>query len=289
MSAPALFTFVQVEVPWVLGPADGRYIVRGHAGEPEYVLVVGTIGAPVRRGALHRRRARRAQPVSPAPPPSAATATRATLIAARPLAEPGERWLQGADLGAEADRAIAVLNRVLHAQRVATGDPAVGPVTRARALAVRVGVGAGEQVADGRWASAVLVPAPSASGRTSRSAGLRPTERLAAILAGRDVALACEELTLRARADADAGRWRDCAFQLRAAFDAALGELLPWSGQADIDERLAELADLRPAVDEAATAAVAGGLVDEQIAALDRALGRLEAALRARTNAQLGG
>ena len=66
------------------------------------------------------------------------------------------------------------------------------------------------------------------------------------MLAGRDVALACEELTLRARADADAGRWRDCAFQLRAAYDAALAELLPWSGQADIDERLAELARAAP-------------------------------------------
>ena len=135
---------------------------------------------------------------------------------------------------------------MLHAQRVATGDPALPPVTRDRALAMRVGVGAGEQVADGRWASAALVPAP-VPGRGSRTAGLRPTERLAAILAGRDVALACEELTLRARTDADAARWRDCAFQLRAAVDAALAELLPWSGQADLDERIAELRELRPA------------------------------------------
>jgi hypothetical protein len=108
------------------------------------------------------------------------------------------------------------------------------------------------------------------------------------MLAGRDVALACEELTLRARADAGAGRWRDCAFQLRAAYDAALAELVPWAGQADIDDRITELASLRGDVEEAAAAALQGGLGDEQIAALAQALTRLEAALRARTNAQLG-
>ncbi len=288
MSAPALFAFVQVEVPWILGPADGRYIVRGHAGEPEYVLVIGTLGAPVRRRPLGRRRAARPRPIPPSATPATAIATRATLIGARPLAEPGERWLRDADLQAEADRGIAVLNRVVHAQRIATADPGVTPLTRARALAVRVGVGAGEQVAEGRWASAVLVPPPG-EGRGSRVSGLRPTERLAAMLANRDVALACEELTLRARADADAGRWRDCAFQLRAAYDAALTELLPWGGQADIDERLAELAELQPGVAAAADAAREGGIDDDRIQAVSQALARLEAALRARTNAQLGG
>lgn len=288
MSAPALFAFVQVEVPWVLGPADGRYIVRGHAGEPEHVLVIGTLAAPVRRrGPLGRRRSRRPQPVAPSASPATAIATRATLIGARPLAQPGERWLRDADLQAEAARGIAVLNSVLHAQRIATADPGVGALTHARMLAVRVGVGAGEQVAEGRWASAALVPPPD-PGRGSRTTGLRPTERLAAMLAGRDVALACEELTLRARADADAGRWRDCAFQLRAAYDAALAELLPWGGQADIDDRLGELGELRGGVDAAAAAALQGGLDDDGIATLAQALTRLEAALRARTNAQLG-
>ena len=61
---------------------------------------------------------------------------------------------------------------------------------------------------------------------------LRPQERLAAILGGRDVALACEELALRARLDADAGRWREAAFQLRVALEAAIAELGPWPGRA---------------------------------------------------------
>lgn len=288
MGAPALFGFVQVELPWVLGPADGRYVVRGHAGQPEYVLVIRTLAAPVRRGRPGRRRARRPEPVAPTSAPATAVATRATLIGARPLTEPGERWMRSANLPAEADRGVAVLNRVLHAQRVATADSGLPPVTRERALAVRVGVGAGEQVAEGRWASAALVP-PPAPRRGSGAAGMRPAERLTAILAGRDVTLACEELTLRARADADAGRWRESAFQMRVALEAATAELLPWSGQADIDERIAELSELRPAVHDSADAALEGGLDDARIAALTHALARLEAALRARTHAQLGG
>ena len=93
---------------------------------------------------------------------------------------------------------------------------------------------------------------------------LRPQERLAAILGGRDVALACEELTLRARLDADAGRWREAAFQLRVALEATIAELGPWSGQGDIAERIAELTELREAVGGAANAALEGGLDDER-------------------------
>lgn len=284
MPAPALFSFVQVEVPWILGPPDGRYIVRGHAGTPEHVLVVSTLTAPVARGRLRSRRPR-AEP--PGSAPASATASRATLIAAQALSEPGERWLAAADVQAEADRAIAALNRVLHAHRIAAGDRSVRPVDRAHALVVRVGVGAGEQVADGRWSQALVVPAP-APPRRARSAGLHPVERLAAVLAGRDVLLATEELALRARADAEAERWRECALQLRAALEAALAELVPWSGQGDIDRRIAELRELRGSAEEAARAALEGGLDDEQIAAVAHALARLEAALRARTATQLG-
>jgi len=283
--APALFSFVQVEVPWILGPPDGRYVVRGHAGTPEHVLVVSTLSAPVARAG--RLRGRRRHPEMASPPPARAIATRATLIGAQPLAEPGERWLAAADAEAEADRAIAALNRVLHAQRLAAADPAVRPVDRAHALAVRVGVGAGEQVADGRWSQALLVPAP-APPRRLRSGGLQPVERLAAVLAGRDVLLAAEELALRARADAESERWRECALQLRAALDAALAELVPWSGQGDIDDRLAELHELRDPIGEAAGAALEGGLQDEQVAVVAHALARLEAALRARTAVHLG-
>ena len=74
-----LFIFMQMEFPWALGPADGRYLLRAGAdAEPERVVVLGTLGAPRRRSgataacaaALAARalgRARRA----PAPRPGA--------------------------------------------------------------------------------------------------------------------------------------------------------------------------------------------------------------------------
>ena len=139
----------------------------------------------------------------------------------------------------------------MHTHRSAAADPRVPVPSRERALVVRVGYGAGEQVSEGRWSEAVEVPAPR-PGRRERSAVLRPQERLAAILGGRDVALACEELTLRARLDADAGRWREAAFQLRVALEATIAELGPWAGQGDIAARITGLTELREAVGGAA-------------------------------------
>lgn len=211
---------------------------------------------------------------------------RATLIAADPLTAAAEAWLRETDLEAEVAAALTTLNRVIDVHRVAAADPTVPPITRTACLVVRVGAGAGDQVAEGQWRHAVTLGPPPAD-RRDRTAVLRPQERLGAVLAGRDVALACELLTLRARADADAGRWREAAFQLRVALEAVLAELLPWSGQGDIDDRLAELRDMRGAVGDAANAALQGGLDATRIADLLRVLERLEAALRARTHAEL--
>ncbi|MCD6728046.1 MAG: hypothetical protein LT070_12520 [Solirubrobacteraceae bacterium] len=275
-----LFSFVQVEVPWSLGPADGRYVLRGHAGEPAYVLVVRTLGAPPAAGGpVARWRRSRPRAAASGAPPTPVLVTRATLIAARALDVPGEHWLRECDPQALVAEAIAVLNDVVQAYRVATADPGVRPLTREQALVARVGVGAGEEVAEGRWSRAVEVPAPHAPRRVRER---RREERLAAILAVRDVALACEELTLRARADFDAGRRREAALQLRAAYEAALAELTPWAGLGDIEARLDELRELQPAADEAARRALLGGVGDEPWAAASHALERLEAALRAR-------
>jgi hypothetical protein len=242
--------------------------------------VLRTLGAPQRR-LLGGRRARAAPPE---PAPAAVTTTRATLVTARPFASVAEAqaWIAGRDHDADADEAIAVLNGVLRAHRLATADPHVAEVSREQALVVRVGVGEGEQVAEGRWTNALELPVPNA-GRERRTAALRPQERLAALLGGRDVALACEELALRARTDVDAGELRQAAFQLRVALEAALAELEPWSGRGDLGERLAALRDERPAVGAAANAALQGGLDDASIADVERVLGRLEAVLRART------
>jgi hypothetical protein len=266
---------VQLEFPWALGPPDGRYVVRGHAGEPEHVLVIATLGAPERRW-LRGRRARDAHP-APAP----VTTSRVTLVGARPLdTEAAERWLRAAG-EAQAGDAVAVLNAVLQLHRVATADPHVREVRREQAVVARVGYGEGEQVADGRWVRALELPAVRTGPR--RTAALRPQERLAALLGGRDAALACEELAMRARQDVDADRRREAALQLDAAFEAALAELEPWAGRGDFAARLAELRGLHPGVRAAARAALEGGVDDDAQAAVRRALERLEAALRART------
>ena len=177
-----------------------------------------------------------------------------------------------------------MLNRVLHLQRVAAADHATREVSRDQALVVRVGYGEGEQVADGRWAPGPRA-APPPRPRPRRDAALRPQERLSALLGSRDAALACEELALRARADVDAGRRREAALQLRAALQAALAELPPWSERGDLAgaHRGARGAAARGR--RAADAALRGGVDDEVFARAEHVLGRLEAALRARTAA----
>ena len=174
---------------------------------------------------------------------------------------------------------------MLHAYRVAAADPYAREVARAQALAVRAGFGNGERVADGRWDRARSLPAGSGAARPLRPriAALRPQERLAALLTGRDAVLACEDLTLRVRLDVDAARWREAALGLRAAFDAALAELDPWREVPGLPRRVEELRARRDAVHALAAAALQGGLDDGQIELVRTVLGRLEAALRART------
>lgn len=277
------FRFVQVEVPWSLGPDDGRYVVRRHAGEqPEHVLVLATLGAP-RRRLVGGRRAR-----SAAPEPGAAPVTtgRATVVPATELRDEDEarRWLGAADHEEELAAALRVLNRALHAHRVALADPHARELGRDDLLVARVGFGAGEQVADGRWSEALELAA-TGDRRRRRTAALRPQERLAAILGGRDAALACELLVLRARADLDAGREREAALQLRAALEAALGELVAWRDRGDLAARLEELGRLRPTAEAVAGAALRHGLSAAEAAEAQRILGRLEAVLRARSAA----
>ncbi|HEU4976911.1 MAG TPA: hypothetical protein VFT50_17610 [Baekduia sp.] len=274
------FRFVQVEVPWELGPPDGRYVLRGHAGEVAHVLVLQTVTAHPRRPLL-RWRPRRA---APEPAPADVATTRATLVAAQafPDAATARGWLRRADLGAEAAEAVGVLNGVVHAQRIATADPFVREIALDQALAVRVGIGLGEEVADGDWTEARALPVAPRASMPRRASALRPQERFAALLSGRDVALAAEELTLRARLDLDRGRTREAALQLRVALEAALAELQAWAYREDLAERLAELRDARPAVAAAANRALEGGLDEQQVEDVGRVVGRLEAALAAR-------
>jgi hypothetical protein len=163
---------------------------------------------------------------------------------------------------------------------VAAADPLADPDPD-RAVAARIGYGTGAQVADGAWDTALdLPPAGRSRGRRAPPAH---TERLAALLSGRDAPLACEELTLRARADLDHDRPREAALQLEAALTAAVAELAGWAGQGDIAARLDELRGYAPAVRAAAAAAREGHLEGAGVETVSAALARLEAALRART------
>jgi hypothetical protein len=274
------FGFVQWEFAGRLGPDPGRYPVRRFAGDDvQRIVVIGGLEAPRRSLRPHRRRAKAVSEAAADP----VEVTRATVIDATPMYErdAAEAWLEGA-AGERADEvvagALAVLNRAVAGHRVAAADPLLADADPARALVTRIGYGVGEQVADGDWEAARELPPP----RERRSRALVPQQRLAALLSGRDVALACEELALRARGDLEAGRQREAAMQLHLALEAAVVELESWRGRSGMGARIDELSGLRSDVAGAANAAIQGGLEAEAVERLDAALGRLEAALRAR-------
>ncbi|MGH2875489.1 MAG: hypothetical protein ACRDNJ_14470, partial [Solirubrobacteraceae bacterium] len=203
---------------------------------------------------------------------------------ARPLLDrdAAHAWLASAG-EPELGTGLAVLDRALHAHRLAAADPGARPLQRGQLLVARVGFGAGEEVADGVWTSARELPFPR-PGRQSRRGAIAPQARLAALLGARQAPLACEELALRTRGDLDRGRHREAALQLPMALDAALAELAS-ERLAGFAERLAELAQLRQAAEPAARAALAGALDATQQEGVGHALSRLEAALRARAAA----
>jgi len=296
-----LFVFIQLEFPWALGPADGRYLVRrAEDGEPERVVVLGTLAAaragagPV-DGSLLGRLGRRTQSVASEPEPAPVTTTRVTTIDPVSLSAENQAraWLAELDREREIKAAVTIVNRVIHSHRIASADPYVHEVSAAQALVIRAGWGAGEQVADGRWLHARALPVPGQASRTGgtgrvrgrdRTAVLRPQERLAAMLASRDSPLLCEEVVLRAREDLDHARVAHAALELEHAYALALPELRAQQRQ-DLAIRLAELEQLEAGVHEQARSALPedGGTPDED--AVAHALARLEATLRARTAA----
>ncbi len=276
-----LFTFIQMELPWELGPADGRYLLRKPTGpennEPEHVVVLSTIGAE-RSGLLGRRSRTRRADTDPVQVPVA----RATIVDPVPLSldTQARTWLKQLDPEREANAAASVLNRVLFAHRIAGAAPHIHEVSPTQALIVRAGFGEGEQVADGLWTDArELVLSRRRAGR--RASVLRPQERLALLLSGRGSVLLCEELTLRARLDLDQGRVALAAIELDRAYVAALREL-PQERRPDLQARIEELREL--------SAEVATNMQADppQEKAARHALERLEAALRARTATGFG-
>ena len=306
-----LFLFIQMEFPWALGPPDGRYLLRALLdAEPEHVVVLGTLGAQrssAGRSSARRRRRRlfkRAPARAPAKPEPATVATaRATIV--DPISVSAGRqaqaWLSDLDPERDVDAAVAVLNRLLHAHRIASADPYIHEVSPTQALVVRAGWGEGEQVAYGRWLHARELTIPATINRrsagrpagkrrlggTHRAAALRPEERLAEMLAARGTPLLCEEHTLRARLDLDQGRTSHAAVELDRALAAALGELRA-EGRQDLALRIDELEQLRAGVAQQARAAMPDSDASPEQEIVRHALERLEAALRARTAPGLG-
>jgi hypothetical protein len=281
-----VFRFVQWEIAGLLGPRDGRYVVRSHAGmAAEHVVVIAREAADP-----GRRRGRRARSVAPVQSVSGAPVTRATVIEANASASDtdAEEWLARA-AGPEAEATVAtaldVLNRAIHGHRIAAADPYVAEVARDGPLVTRIGFGSGEQVAEGDWEQARELPPVSPKRRDRHEAALQPQERLAALLGGRDAVLACEELVLRGRLDFERGREREGILQTHLALEAARVELAAWRLVPGMEDRLADFERRREHVAASAAAALAGGVEPGARTTALAALERLQAALRARSAA----
>jgi hypothetical protein len=249
------------------------------------VLVVQALGAPAAARGRPRRRPR-PRPVEAAADPTPVPITRLTVIPAEAFADlaAAERWLGEVERDGDAlEKAVAgavgTVNAALHAQAIATQDPGLSQVSRGTALALRVGFGSGEELADGRWSRALEIP-PHRE-RRRRAEALRPAERVAAVLGGRERPDACETLILRARADLDADRGREAALQLRAGLAALLAEIADDPGP-DQEDDLAALADRHGEVGRIAERALTGEPDADQLDEIAATLRIAERVLRRR-------
>ena len=281
-----LFAFAQLEFAGTLAVADGRYVIRDD--EKEHVLVLETLGAP----SPARRRRRRSREADSGKSPATLPLTRATAVRAfEPFGAESEAedWLQRSTATEQAidelvEEGIGLLNRALHAHAVASGDPHVQTLNPRRAVAARLGYGSGEEVADGAFSAAreVDLGAGGSSLRQRRAEELRPQERLAAALGGRDRFDACETLVLRARTDLDAGRGREAALQLRIGLEALLAELHGALADPGHEEDMAALDARRHEAGELANLALQADLNPEQTQAVRELLEICERVLRRR-------
>jgi hypothetical protein len=249
---------------------DGRYLARDPGSGEESVLVLQRIGAPL-AGGRRRRRPRKAEAESV---PKPLVLTRATAIRAFAPFEDEEaaaRWLDEAceaedTVDVLVEEGLGLLNRALHAQALASANPHSRRELAAEgAERVLVGYGSGEETAAGKYSEARQVdPGPSASRRRRREEELRPQERVAAMLGGREAADACETLLLRTRADLDAGRDREAALQLRVGLEALLAELKDALADPGHEKDMGALGERKAKAGEAANAALGGDLTSEQ-------------------------
>lgn len=285
MTPDRLYRFIQFEYPWPLGPVDGRYLIRDHAGEEAHHVLVFASWATT----TQRRSRRWTREPEPQRVPAETGLSRATLVETT-VVDPAtaQAWLaeiEGPAAGEAVSDGLLLVNSAIRGHRAAAADPTVREVTAEQALTVRAGYGAGDEVAEGDWTQARDLPSPGSqegNRRQRREAALRPQERLAALLSGRDAVLACEELALRARLDLDQRRPREAALQTHIALEAAVAELQAYRGSENLSRRLGELEALRVPMSAAANEALQGGPSDATTATVSDALEQIEATLRAR-------
>ncbi len=263
------------------GIDDGRYPVR-LAEDPsatEAVLVARTFGAP----APPRRRRRKPKPRQSDPEAAPQVPLlELTVIDPEAIEGDGESWLAAVRDDEErrdqqVERALVHVARALAARRVASADAAIADPSLDAMIAIRIGYGDGDALVDGRYEAALDLPREA--GRRSRAAALRPQERMAALLGGRERPLVCEELILRSRADLDAGRPREATLQLRVGLEALLAEREALNAQGH-DTDLAFLDDRRQITGQAANQALRGELEAEREAEVAETLAVCERALR---------
>jgi hypothetical protein len=256
--------------------------VRGPEGADPDVVVFKTLGAP-RRHMLRDRRARRVGEADGSDPEPVAV-TRVTVVPASGFegAEEAKRWLERCRGDEQlqqslTEEALQLVNRAVHAHRVAAADPYVHDVTRAQAQRVRVGYGTGTELIDARSSQAYDLPLQP--GRRARRALLAPQEELAGILGRRRRVHVSEDLALRARMDLDQGRSAQAALQLAAAIEALAAEL---EREQESHPRLDAVARRRDAARELSREALEGSLSDERADELSELLAELERGLRRR-------
>lgn len=229
-----------------------------------------------RRSRLRGRRPASAEPGATAPEP--VRVTRAVVIAAEPFPDAGAAadWLRdcgGRDAAAdEVEQALELVNHAVSAHRVAAQDPHVRDLVAADVQRVRLGYGTGDDVVEGSWREAVVMPPERAKRRTRRRM-LSPQEEMAGMLSGRrPPAHPSEELLLRARLDLDHGRLVEAALVTRAATEALAAEG-HGGGDAAAASRLAQ-------------AALTGGLSPDQADELSELVASLERIVRRRRYAE---
>jgi hypothetical protein len=279
-----LFGFAQFDFAGTLSLADGRYLARDEEGES--VLVILTLGAPP-PPARRRRRPRKSEPKVEPLPLARVTAIRA--FAPFGSEEEAARWLDEAIEAEETTDVLvaegaALLNRALHAQAAAAAEPRGNELTPEGAVKVRLGYGSGEELAESAFtdARAVDVWASGASASRRRQESLRPQERVAGVLGGREQIDVCETLLLRARADLDADRGREAALQLRVGLEALLVELKGALEDPDHEEDMGTLSARRAEAGGAANAALTGALSPTQATQARELLELCERVLRRR-------